>query len=135
MEDINFWYVVLVLAILLAVVYAVRSFAKRLSGGCCGSSGSENVKRVRVSDKNPEHYPYAAVLTIDGMVCGGCTTRVENALNTLEGVWAKADLSQRRAVVRMKREVDDADLRAAVNELKTYTVLKIERPVAGKRGG
>ena len=31
------------------------------------------------------------ILTVDGMVCQGCESRIENTLNNLEGVWAKAN--------------------------------------------
>lgn len=125
--NINFWYVICVLVIILFAVYAVRSYLKRLKGGCCGSGDSEKIERIKVFDRDPDHYPYKAVLTIDGMVCGSCVARVENALNSIEGLWAKVDLTQKQAVIRMKHEVRDNDLRSAVNSLRVYTVIKIER--------
>ena len=80
---------VLICAVLavLAVV-GVLSYRKRLKSGCCGAADGKAVKKVRVADKNRSHYPYRAVLRIDGMTCENCTRRVENALNTMEGVWA-----------------------------------------------
>ena len=69
-------------------------------GGCCGSGAVSPVKR-RVADRDETHYPYTAVLTIDGMTCGHCAVRVENALNELNGVWAKVDLGRKTALVRM----------------------------------
>lgn len=36
------------------------------------------------------------ILTVDGMVCQGCESRIENTLNNLEGVWAKANASTKK---------------------------------------
>ena len=67
-----------------------------------------------MADKNPAHYPYEVQLTIDGMTCGNCVNRVENALNELEGVWATADLMEGKAVVRMKQDIPLEELKQAV---------------------
>ena len=39
------------------------------------------------------------ILMIDGMSCGHCSARVEQALNALDGVTAKVELKKKRAVV------------------------------------
>jgi copper chaperone CopZ len=128
LRNADFWNAIIVVAIVLFGVYALKSYLKRLAEGCCAGGGdSEKIKRIKVSDRNPNHYPYKAVLTIDGMVCGNCAARVENALNGMESVWATVDLMRKQAVVRMKREIDDKNLRSAVNGLGLYTVIKIDR--------
>ena len=75
---------------------------KKLSEGCCGSSGGDKVKKIKVKDKDKSHYPYKAILTVDGMVCQGCESRIENTLDNLEGVWAKANASTKEVTVLMK---------------------------------
>lgn len=40
------------------------------------------------------HYPYCVQIGIDGMTCNHCKARVENTLNSEDGVWAEVDLSQ-----------------------------------------
>lgn len=60
------------------------------------------------------------------MVCKNCSARVENALNSIDGVWAEADASSGRVTVRMKREIDDKVLKKAVNDIGAYTVMKSE---------
>ena len=81
------------------------------------------VKR-RVADRDETHYPYTAVLTIDGMTCGHCAVRVENALNELNGVWAKVDLGEKTALVRMVQPLPEAALRQAIRGAG-YTLLHI----------
>ena len=75
----------------------------------CGAGGDAQ-KRVRVRDKNKEHYPYCVKIGVDGMTCSHCRERVENALNQEEGVWAQVNLKEGSAVVRMKRELSREEL-------------------------
>ena len=91
-----------VIVLVLAGVIAVRSYAKRLASGCCGGGGQKSDRKVRVADRNKAHYPYSAVLDIDGMVCAACARRVENGLNRLDGVWATVDLGKTQAAGRTK---------------------------------
>ena len=65
------------------------------------------LRKIKVADKDKSHYPYEKTLVVDGMVCKNCSARVENALNSIDGVWAEADASSGRVTVRMKREIDD----------------------------
>ena len=78
-------------AVVLICAYAVYSYIRKLrvGGGCCGEREAAP-KRVRVRDRDKRHYPYVLEVTIDGMVCANCARRVENALNSLDGVWARA---------------------------------------------
>lgn len=116
--------VVLIIAAFAAVV--VRGYLKKLNSGCCGTAG-EQVKRVKVKDRDKSHYPHVARLAVDGMVCGACGARIENELNALEGVWASADVSAKTVTVRMKQPVEDALLRETVNSIGGYTVMSISR--------
>lgn len=115
---------IICILLIICIIFGVKSYTKRLSSGCCGSGGDGPVKKKKVADKNPAHYPYEVQLTIDGMTCGNCANRVENALNALDGVWARVDLGKQQAQVRMKTQIPDADLKKAVNTLG-YTVMKI----------
>lgn len=116
---------IICLALLMAAVLSIRSYRKRLSTGCCGDSGQPAVKQVKVKDRDLTHYPYRRILMVDGMSCGNCAVRVENALNVMEGVFAHVNLTAAKVDVRMKQEVADVQLKEAVKEAG-YTVYKIE---------
>ncbi len=112
---------ILVICILLVIVVgAVISSAKhfRGEGGCCGG-GSVKVKGDKIKN-------VVAVKTIyiEGMHCSNCSTRVQNALNSLAQVNAKVDLKKQEAVVKLGREVSDDELKNCV-EKAGYTVKKI----------
>ncbi len=64
------------------------------------------------------------VIEINGMSCGHCQARVENALNAIAGVEAKVELKKNRAVVNLKSEVSDETLKGAVTEAG-YEVVSI----------
>ena len=117
--------VVLVL-LTLCVCFGIRSYAKKLrqGGGCC-SEREPAEKKVRVADRNRSHYPYHAVLKIDGMVCANCARRVENAINRMDGYWAEADVAGARANVHCKEKPDLGQLKEAVRA-GGYTVLSAE---------
>lgn len=113
---------ILVICILLVIVVgAVISSAKhfRGEGGCCGGGGSVKVKGDKIKN-------VVAVKTIyiEGMHCSNCSTRVQNALNSLAQVNAKVDLKKQEAVVKLGREVSDDELKNCV-EKAGYTVKKI----------
>ena len=119
---------ILIAALLILVfVYAIYSYVRKLrqGGGCCGGHEPAE-KKVKVAARDTRHYPYTVTLTVDGMTCGNCVRRVENALNRLDGVWAEVDLGARRATVRTKQRPDEAALRQAVRGAG-YLVLSVEQ--------
>ena len=63
------------------------------------------------------------ILMIDGMSCGHCSARVENALNAIEGVKATVELKKKRAIV--ETDVADEVLVKAVEDAG-YKVVKIK---------
>lgn len=69
------------------------------------------------------------IIEINGMSCAHCQARVENALNAIDGVEAKVDLKKKRAVVDLKKDVDDQTLKDAVTQAG-YEVVS----VAEKKG-
>ena len=122
----NLATMLIIAALAIVAVLGVRSTLKRVNQGCCGSRDDVKIEAVKVEDRNKSHYPHEAVLSVDGMTCSHCAQRVENALNRLEGVYAKVTLNQGKADVLMKEKLDENSLRAAVNDLGPYTVMHVE---------
>ena len=96
---------IIVAVLIVIAVIAIRSYAKKLTSGCCGGE-TEHVK---------SHYPYCVQIGIDGMTCNHCKARVENTLNSEDGVWAEVDLSQNLATVHMKNNLSELFLRKLVS--------------------
>ena len=65
------------------------------------------------------------VLTIEGMMCGHCTGRVEQALNALEGVKAEVSLDDKTATVTATEDVSEEMLVKAVTDAG-YTVIDVQ---------
>ena len=116
---------IICILLIVVVIFGIKSCAKRASSGCCGASSQKPVGKVRVKDRDISHYPCHKILKIDGMSCGNCAARVENALNVLDGMWARVDLMKGEADVYMKQELKDETLKDAVKEAG-YTVYQIK---------
>ena len=61
--------------------------------------------------------PMTKKITVEGMTCGHCAMHVEEALKGICGVTsAKVDLEAKTATVELAHDVDDAAIKAAVEE-------------------
>lgn len=115
--------IVILLVLVAVAVLSVRSYRKKMAGGCCGGNG-ETVKKVRVADKDISHYSYHMRVGVDGMVCANCARRVENAFNQREGVYARVNSEQNCAEVHSKQPLSDGEIRKIVSEAG-YSALTI----------
>ena len=65
------------------------------------------------------------VLTIEGMMCGHCTGRVEQALNAFQGVKAEVSLDDKTATVIATEDLSEEILVKAVTDAG-YTVVDVQ---------
>jgi len=116
---------VIIIILLLIVFLACRSSLKHFKGkgGCCGDEG-ESVSEGTKELKDP--VIGKKIVHIEGMHCENCKNSVERQINKLEGASCKVNLKKKIAEVSFDREIDDEDLRIAVERLD-YQVTGIER--------
>ena len=114
---------VICIALAIIVALAVNSVKKRIQYGssCCGTH-DPLPKKIRITDRDASHYPYRYSLTVDGMHCSNCVRHVENALNSLPGVWATVSLAEKSVLVRSKGPLEEDGLSRAVSEAG-YTLM------------
>ena len=110
-----------------AIILLISMMKKKISHGssCCGGHEAPEPK-VKVADKNISHYNYHYEADIRGMVCGNCATRVENALNRNEGIYAKVDLENKKAVIHAKRELSKNEVFDYLKDLP-YTLMDFKK--------
>ena len=66
-------------------------------------------------------------IIVEGMSCGHCVNHVKTALEELNGVnSASVDLNSKTAVIEASGEVDDAAIKAAIEDAG-YEVVGIEK--------
>lgn len=115
--------VIIIAAIVAAIAVVAVRYVRRLRAGGCGCGGgcdaSSPVRPRVVADTNEAHYPYSLDLTVEGMHCEHCVINVENALNALGGVWARAELPG-SAHVLGKEPIDRAACVAAIEAAGYY---------------
>ena len=108
-----------VLLIAFALWQTVQRFRGKAKNSCCGSAEAVTVKKVE--DTDVSHYPYHYLLSIDGMMCSNCAKTVENALNSMPGVWGRVNLGKKEADVLAKSPVESASFAEALKK-KSYTL-------------
>ena len=106
-----------------AIVLLINMMRNKLrhGGSCCGEH-EESEPKVKVADKNINHYDYHYEATIEGMVCSNCATRVENALNRNKDIYAKVDLGDKKAVIHSKQELNKEKVIEYMKNLP-YTIM------------
>ena len=112
---------VIILVIALAVGYGIYATVRHFKGqgGCCGGGGYRTrKKRLKVVIKQRK-------FLIQGMHCGNCKRRVEEAVNDFEGVAGRVNLKNGLLTVYYAREVDDHAIQAKIERLG-YRVVDIQ---------
>ncbi len=95
-----------------ACVVAVRSYAKKLSRGCCGAGGDKEQKVTKTADLSEFRYSYS--VKISGMSCKNCAVRIANAFNRQEGIFARVDFKKSTAEVFTKEPLPEIVIRQTV---------------------
>lgn len=108
--------VVLVLLVVLFALGGIRAVLKRAKGESCCSGGATEVK-IEPADKNKKNYRYSASCGIGGMKCKNCAARIQNALNALDGTFAKVDFKKKHAEILLKSENAEETVRKSVSGL------------------
>ena len=113
---------VIIFALAVILFFAVKGAIPHFKGegSCCGGGSKAKLIKPKklgrvVSEKK---------IMIEGMVCDNCSARVQNALNSIDGINAKVIRSRGEAVVRLGKEIDDEKLKETVTDLG-YKVLEI----------
>ena len=109
----NDFLIMLLMAILIAFALRRVFYRARKGGSCCGER-QQTEERNKVFDRNKDHYSYAITIPIGGMTCENCAVKVQNALNSLNGVWAKVDIAEHKAHIRCKEAPDEKLLRQTI---------------------
>ena len=87
------------------------------SGSAKESAESEMRVAAETQKQESEEKKMTKVITIEGMMCGHCTGRVQKALEEVAGVSAVTmSLENKTATVELNGEVTDQALTAAVTE-------------------
>ena len=98
------------------VVIAVISSVKHMKGegGCCGGGGNTVAEEKKTLDN-----PVIAVKTVDieGMHCENCKNIIERSVNKIDGASCQVNLKKKQATIEVDREIDDADIRIAIERL------------------
>ena len=104
---------IIVLIVIVLLIFALKGTLKHFKGEspCCG--GGSGLIKTEIEEKVLEH-PAIGKKTV--MVSGMHVKSVTEAIDKIEGASAKVNLKKEEAVVSYDREIDDDDLKKAVEE-------------------
>lgn len=74
-------------------------------------------KRKTYKTKKLDNVTATKIVKIEGMRCENCHRRVQNALNSIDGVNAKVNGEKAEAIVKLGRDIDDSEIKKAVTDL------------------
>lgn len=116
-------YIVIIL-ILMVAAFAFRSSISHFKGegGCCGGSSSPKKNRKkRLKKVLNEKY----IVHVEGMHCKACAIRIENAINSVDGVIADVSLSKNTAQIKTDHKIEIFDI-IEIIELEGYQVTQTQ---------
>jgi len=114
-------WVYLVITVLIVVLILWRVIRKIVSGKSCCGTGEKIPAKVPARHGRRSDYTYSYILNVEGMVCSACVRNVENTLNKIGGLWAKADLQKKEVLVLSKVPCDRKFFVDAFED-STYTI-------------
>ena len=116
--------IVIVLILIVILFFAIKNSIPhfRGEGGCCGGNGKEKL----VKPAKLENVIATKTVGIEGMRCENCHRRVQNALNSIDGVNAKVYGEKKQAVVKLGREIEDSEIEKVITGLG-YTVTSVSK--------
>lgn len=115
---------IIIVLLVAACFFAVWSYVKKLSRGCCGAGGDKENKVAKTADLAEYKYHYS--VKIGGMSCKNCAVRIENAFNRQEGIFARVDFKSGAADISAKEPLPEIVIRQTVVGLG-YSVREIRQ--------
>ncbi|MEG0229006.1 MAG: cation transporter, partial [Oscillospiraceae bacterium] len=82
----------------------------------------ESIETIKTKGKNKI---MEKIIVIDGMSCAHCSKRIEDALNSIDDVTASVNLSEKTALIKTNKNIDDLLLKKAI-EQAGYVVVTIK---------
>ena len=111
--DLSNVLTVVIIAIIL--FFAIKNSIPHFKGEgtCCGGGGKGTLIKPKKLDKVIE----VRKIGIKGMHCENCSRRVQNALNSIDGINAKVRLSREIAIIKLGKEIDENVIEKVITDL------------------
>ena len=109
---------IIILVVVIILIFALKGSIKHFKGeGACCGGGSGSVKTKKAKKKTLDGPVVGRrTIRISGMHCQNCVNSVTSALNAIEGVSTRVSLKEGSAEVSYDREVDETELKEAVEK-------------------
>lgn len=78
---------------------------------------NKEFKKINTLEVDKGGFKMKKVVIVDGMVCGHCKKRIEDAFNELQGVKATVDLEKKTLTLESKNEISDETIKDLLEKL------------------
>ncbi len=118
----NIANIVIILIVAVMLFLGIRHTISHFKGegGCCGGGSAPKA----IKPKRIKNVIAKKTITIEGMKCSNCYIRVQNALNSIDGINAKVIGSRNQAVVKLGRDISDEQIKRVITDLG-YSVVSM----------
>lgn len=114
--------VLIVVIIAIILFFAIKNSISHFKGeGACCGGGSK--KGILIKPKKLDKIIEVRKIGIKGMHCENCSRRVQNALNSIDGINAKVKLSREVAIIKLGKEIDNKMIEKTITDLG-YEVIR-----------
>ncbi len=110
--------IIIFILVLLLLIVAGKKSIRHFKGECSCSSSAGTGKR---EEKKLSEIRDVVSFHVDGMHCENCERRIEDRLNSLDGLSAEADFKKRICTVSSEGKIDIQKVRSIIEDLG-YTV-------------
>lgn len=106
---------IIIAVIIIMVFFGIKNSIPHFKGegSCCGGGSGIKAKKPQKLDRVIS----VKRIYIEGMTCDNCRIRIQNALNSIDGVNAKVSRSRGVASIKLGRDVDDETLKRTITDL------------------
>ena len=107
--------IIIIIILIVILFFAIKNSIPHFKGqgACCRGGDSEKAIKPKKLDK----VIATKTFHVDGMRCNNCRIRVQNKLNSIEGVNAKVNIEKKTATVQLGREIPDDELIKAIGSM------------------
>lgn len=112
--------VIIAVILLLCIIMTVRRIKSK---SCCSGGGGKSLVEHKTLT---EPVIMTKIITVEGMHCDNCKSRIERAVNRLDGALCSVNLRKNTASVKLTRDIADSELKEIIEKLD-FTVTDIRK--------
>ncbi|WP_290772271.1 heavy metal-associated domain-containing protein [Anaerofustis sp.] len=106
--------IIFIILVLIGII-TIKTQTKRLI--IKYNTNTENMRKIEVQNKDTTDYLYEKKLSVKGIESHHNAEKIEEAINSINGVWAKVDLNNDKINILLKENISNEIITDKIKEL------------------